>query len=139
MGERGLSMRSDMNKQTWEESSFPLLCSECLGKDKYIRMMKTSFDRACRVCDRPFSVFRWRPGAKSRFNKTEICSVCSKTKNVCQACLSDLETGESMLQRDKHLDLENKFGAPKDIVNKDYWAQLKTMQVDSPKKILPPK
>lgn len=44
----------------------------------------------CKVCVRPFTVFRWKPGPKERFKKTEICQTCSKVKNVCQTCLLDL-------------------------------------------------
>lgn len=45
------------------------------------------------ICDRPFTVFRWCPGARMRYKKTEICQTCSRLKNVCQTCLFDLEYG----------------------------------------------
>ena len=38
-------------------------------------------------------IFRWNPGAKMRFKKTEICQTCAKLKNVCQTCLLDLDYG----------------------------------------------
>lgn len=129
MGERCLGLRSDTNKQTWEEADFPVVCSSCLGTNKYIRMMKTHFDRACRVCERPYTVFRWRPSHKERNRRTEICQICARSKHVCQSCVNDLETGQSMNERDKHIDLDNKFEAPKDIVNRDFWAQMKAMEV----------
>lgn len=47
------------------------------------------------ICARPFTVFRWCPGTRMRFKKTEVCQTCSKMKNVCQTCLLDLEYGES--------------------------------------------
>lgn len=129
MGERGLGIKSEGNKQNWEESDFPIVCTACLGNNKYLRMMKTNFDRACRVCDRPFTVFRWRPSIKERFKKTEICQVCAKTKHVCQSCINDIETGQALHERDNEISLDNKFGAPKDIVNRDYWAYVNSEKV----------
>lgn len=38
-------------------------------------------------------MFRWCPGAKMRFKKTEVCQTCAKLKNVCQTCLLDLQYG----------------------------------------------
>ena len=46
------------------------------------------------ICARPFTVFRWCPGARMRFKKTEVCQTCSKLKNVCQTCLLDLDYGK---------------------------------------------
>jgi pre-mRNA-splicing factor RBM22/SLT11 len=133
MGEKGLAIRTDPVKQTWELSEFPLLCEKCLGENPYVRMMKTNFDRACRVCDRPFCVYRWRPGKRDRFKKTEVCQICARYKKVCQCCLRDLTTGVLMTERDKEVDFEDKFGAPKDPVNKDYWAQLRYAEITKQK------
>lgn len=55
--------------------------------------MKERYGQECKICNRPFTVFRWCPGARMRFKKTEICQTCSKLKNVCQTCLLDLEFG----------------------------------------------
>lgn len=49
------------------------------------------------ICARPFTVFRWCPGVRMRFKKTEVCQTCSKMKNVCQTCLLDLEYGTEHL------------------------------------------
>lgn len=51
---------------------------------------KQEFGHECKVCERPFSVFRWNPGEGARYKKTEICTTCSKIKGVCQTCLLDL-------------------------------------------------
>jgi hypothetical protein len=48
---------------------------------------------------------------------------------VCQACVGDLETGQQLKDRDSTLEMDNKFGAPKDIVNLDYWAQINAEKV----------
>jgi pre-mRNA-splicing factor RBM22/SLT11 len=127
--ERGLGSRSEVKKMGWEEADFPIVCERCLGANPYIRMIKTNYDRQCRVCERPFTVFRWRPGTKERFKKTEVCQVCARIKNACQACLLDLDTGASMNERDKTLDLDNKFEAPKDFVNRDYWAAIQVTEL----------
>jgi len=36
--------------------------------------------------------YRWCPGAKMRYKKTEVCQTCARAKNVCQTCLLDLES-----------------------------------------------
>ena len=74
-------------------AQFPILCETCLGENPYVRMTKEKYGRECKICERPFTVFRWKPGAKMRFKKTEICQTCAKLKNVCQTCLLDLEYG----------------------------------------------
>ena len=39
------------------------------------------------ICSRPFTVFRWCPGARMRYKRTEVCQACAQLKNVCQTCL----------------------------------------------------
>merc|ERR1711991_1048939 len=74
----------------FEEASFPILCEDCLGEDEFLRMMKSPFDNACKLCSRPFTTFRWRPGGKGKFFTTEICQTCAKLRNACQCCVLDL-------------------------------------------------
>ena len=47
------------NRQNWEDSEFPILCQTCLGDNPYIRMMKEKYGKECKICDRPFTTFRW--------------------------------------------------------------------------------
>ena len=82
--------KNDINKVGVESSDFPILCESCLGGNPYVRMSKQEFGHECKICQRPFTVFRWNPGQGSRFKKTEICTTCSKIKGVCQTCLLDL-------------------------------------------------
>eukprot|EP00045_Choanoeca_perplexa_P015413 m.193262 g.193262 ORF g.193262 m.193262 type:complete len:132 (-) comp16978_c2_seq1:78-473(-) len=110
-----------LNRQTWESSDFPIVCETCLGPNPYIRMTKQSYGSACKVCDRPFTVFRWNPGKDARFKKTEICQTCSKIKNVCQTCLLDLEYGVPTQLRDRLLGKDKAM--PSSDVNKEYYIQ----------------
>lgn len=83
---------------------FPILCESCLGPNPYVRMLKDAWGAGCKVCERPFTLFRWRPaGDGMRPKKTEICQTCSRAKNVCQTCLLDLEYGLPVQVRDASL------------------------------------
>lgn len=70
---------------------------------------------------RPFTVFRWCPGARMRFKKTEVCQTCSRLKNVCQTCLLDLEYGLPIQVRDAALKIKDDL--PRSDVNKEYYVQ----------------
>ncbi|KAJ8023078.1 Pre-mRNA-splicing factor RBM22 [Holothuria leucospilota] len=109
------------NRQNWEDAEFPILCQTCLGDNPYIRMTKEKFGRECKICQRPFTIFRWCPGARMRFKKTEICQTCSKIKNICQTCLLDLEYGLPVQVRDQALKIRDEM--PKSDVNKEYYTQ----------------
>ena len=121
-GERGHGVRSGIKKQGWEKSDFPILCETCLGDNPYVRMTKSEFARECKVCQRPFTVFRWKPGSNARYKKTEICQTCAKVKNVCQTCIFDLDFGMPVELRDKFIPKNEVVEMPKDVANRDYWA-----------------
>ena len=70
------------------------MCETCLGDNPYVRMTREQHGSACKVCDRPCTVFRWKAGTKGRFKVTVVCQMCSKLKNVCQCCILDLQYGE---------------------------------------------
>lgn len=105
----------------WETSDFPILCQTCLGDNPYVRMIKERYGKECKICTRPFTIFRWCPGARMRFKKTEICQTCAKLKNVCQTCLLDLEYGLPIQVRDAALKIVDKL--PQSDVNKEYYIQ----------------
>uniref|UniRef100_T1IPE8 Pre-mRNA-splicing factor RBM22 n=1 Tax=Strigamia maritima TaxID=126957 RepID=T1IPE8_STRMM len=109
------------NRQNWEDAEFPILCQTCLGDNPYVRMTKEKYGKECKICSRPFTVFRWCPGARMRFKKTEICQTCCKLKNVCQTCLLDLEYGLPIQVRDTALTFNEDM--PKSDVNKEYYTQ----------------
>eukprot|EP01083_Nonionella_stella_P048684 130004_1 len=100
---------------SFQPEDFPILCETCLGDNPYLRMTRERFAKACKICDRPFTVYRWRPGPRARFKKTEICGTCAKLKNVCQTCILDLQFGLPVQVRDDALNKEDLNS----ILNKD--------------------
>lgn len=113
----------DHEADGWERSDFPIICESCLGDNPYVRMTRADYDKECKICTRPFTVFRWRPGRDARFKKTEICQTCSKLKNVCQVCLLDLEYGLPVQVRDTALSINSHDAIPKSDVNREYFAE----------------
>ncbi|CAN8305990.1 unnamed protein product [Cochlearia groenlandica] len=113
----------DHDADGWERSDFPIICESCLGDNPYVRMTKADYDKECKICTRPFTVFRWRPGRDARYKKTEICQTCCKLKNVCQVCLLDLEYGLPVQARDTALNISTHDSIPKSDVNREYFAE----------------
>lgn len=113
----------DTEADGWERSDFPIICESCLGENPYVRMTKANFDKECKICTRPFTVFRWRPGRDARYKKTEVCQTCSKLKNVCQVCLLDLEYGLPVQVRDTALGIDTTDAIPKSDVNREFFAE----------------
>ncbi|KAL1368382.1 hypothetical protein HN51_022517 [Arachis hypogaea] len=113
----------DHEADGWERADFPIICESCLGDNPYVRMTRAEYDKECKICTRPFTVFRWRPGRDARYKKTEICQTCSKLKNVCQVCLLDLEYGLPVQVRDTALSIDSNDAIPKSDVNREYFAE----------------
>ncbi|KAF8402712.1 hypothetical protein HHK36_010800 [Tetracentron sinense] len=113
----------DLESDGWERSDFPIICESCLGDNPYVRMTKSDYDKECKICTRPFTVFRWRPGRDARYKKSEVCQTCSKLKNVCQVCLLDLEYGLPVQVRDTALSINSNDSIPKSDVNREYFAE----------------
>jgi len=109
------------NRKTFEDAEFPILCETCLGCNPYIRMSKDTHGGECKICERPFTTFRWMPGRGARYKKTEVCQTCAKLKNVCQTCLLDLEYGLPVQVRDHALSIKEDI--PKMGANRDYYIQ----------------
>lgn len=101
------------------KADFPILCESCLGTNPYIRMSREVDGKDCKVCSRPFTVFKWNPGAETRLRKTEICQLCAKLKNVCQSCILDLDYGLPAGVRDAVLG--NTSMVPNSNVNTEYY------------------
>ena len=113
----------DREAEGWERSDFPVVCESCLGPNPYVRMTRAEFDKECKICARPFTVFRWRPGADARFKKTEICQTCAKGKHVCQTCILDLDYAVPVQVRETALGVAGEDSAPKSAVHREFFAE----------------
>ncbi|KAM1030801.1 hypothetical protein ACFX13_035484 [Malus domestica] len=118
------SLLKNVEADGWERLDFPIICESCLGDNPYVRMTRADYDKECKICTRPFIIFRWRPGRDARFKKSEICQTCSKLKNVCQVCLLDLEYGLPVQAQtiDELHSLQKKKSAPTTSNNGTYGA-----------------
>ncbi|KAF8111933.1 hypothetical protein N665_0070s0003 [Sinapis alba] len=97
----------------YERSDIPILGQSCRGDNPYLRMALANFDKECKVCTRPFKVFRWRPGWAARYKNTEICQTCSKLKNY----------GLPFQVRDMALNITTLDSIPRSHVNREYFAE----------------
>lgn len=96
-----------------DEDEFPVVCETCLGENPFVRMTKEKHGKACKICERPFTVYRWKPGPHARYKKTELCGTCAKMKNVCATCVLDLTYGLPVQVRDAALADHEKVNVPK--------------------------
>jgi len=96
-----------------------------LGDNPYVRMQKEDASTECKICVRPFTLFRWKAGTNGRYKATVICQSCAKMKNVCQTCLFDLEYGLPVQVRDRYLEElgQEKIEMPESRVGRDFKLQ----------------
>lgn len=117
-------------KHQLDDSQYPILCQTCLGDNPYMRMMVDKYGQECKVCNRPFTTYRWCPGKGMRYKKTEICQICSRAKNVCQTCLLDLKYNLPVQARDQLLQITSEH-IPRSDVNREYYAQILEKKYES--------
>jgi len=80
------------------KDEMPSVCEGCLG-DPYVRMSRYPHGSvACKFCSQPYTAFSWR--LQGRNTKTEICSACAQSKNLCRVCIKDLKFGLPSQLRD---------------------------------------
>lgn len=99
-GERGMQIKSDVNNIGWENSNFPIVCEPCIGDNPYVRMMRDQGGGTCKMCARPHTMYKWRPGRADAWKRTEVCQSCAKSRNLCQACILDMQLGLPSQLRD---------------------------------------
>lgn len=106
---------------------FPQICETCLGNNPYVRMTKTQFgSKLCKVSNVPFQGFRWKAGTNGRFKETMVCIQVAQHRNICQACLNDMQYGLPVGVRDKLLregQLNNNMMIPTSQVGQEYYYQ----------------
>ena len=78
------------------------------------------FGGQCHISGRPYTVFRWKPGAEARYKKTVICKEVAKAKHVCQVCLLDLDYNLPVQVRDAAMGIAVDPLAPKSDVGREY-------------------
>jgi hypothetical protein len=87
-------------------------------------MVKLPFgQKLCTVSQTPYQGFRWKAGPKGRYKETVISFIVAKSRNICQACLNDMQYGLPVGLRDKLLQDENKMKMimPKSDVGQRYF------------------
>lgn len=117
-------VKRDINKKGQEEAEFPSVCESCLGSNPYIRMLKEEAGAECKICSRPFTVFRWSITGQSKYQKNVICNTCCRIRNCCSLCMLDLQFGLPIQVRDAALKLVKQ--GPSSAINREYYAQNQT-------------
>lgn len=114
-------IKQDLNRSGWETTDFPSSCENCLPDNPYVQMLKEDYGAECKICTRPFTVFRWKADRTSRTKRTNICLTCARLKNCCQCCMLDLSFGLPLSVRDAALKMV--APGPTSEINREYYAQ----------------
>ncbi|CAI7723818.1 RNA binding protein [Plasmodium vivax India VII] len=130
MDRYGHNVRADVKKQGVEGAELPILCETCLGENPYVRLIKEENGKECKICNNPFTLFRWKPGQKSRYKQTIICNMCAKVKNVCQTCLFDLQYNLPVQVRDKFLETSI-VSMPENETNRNFFLEQVEKNLDT--------
>lgn len=93
-------------------AEIPTLCAQCLGNKDHVKMVRQPHGEQCKLCTRPFTVFRWNLEVRHKLSKTVLCKTCSAARNCCQSCTMDVDYGIPIDIRDAALKMahvENPF------------------------------
>lgn len=90
------------------------------SKNTQKKTQQIEFGGQCHISGRPYTVFRWKPGAEARYKKTVICKEVAKAKHVCQVCLLDLDYNLPVQVRDAALGIAVDPLAAKSDVGREY-------------------
>ena len=86
-----------------------------------MQMLKEDYGAECKICTRPFTIFRWKADRTARTKRTNICLTCARLKNCCQCCMLDLSFGLPIVVRDAALKMV--APGPQSSINREYYAQ----------------
>ncbi|KAF2871870.1 hypothetical protein BDV95DRAFT_492403 [Massariosphaeria phaeospora] len=114
-------IKQDLNRSGWETTDFPSVCERCLPQNPYVQMLKEDYGAECKICTRPFTIFRWKADRTARQKRTNICLTCARLKNCCQCCMLDLSFGLPIAVRDAALKMV--APGPQSDINRQYYAQ----------------
>jgi pre-mRNA-splicing factor RBM22/SLT11 len=115
------AVKRDLNRSGWETTDFPSVCESCLPDNPYVQMLKEDYGAECKICSRPYTVFRWKADRTARTKRTNICLTCARLKNCCQSCMLDLSFGLPLTVRDAALKMV--APGPQSEINREYYAQ----------------
>lgn len=99
----------------------PGVCDRCLPDNPYVQMLKEDYGSECKICTRPFTLFKWKADRTARQKRTMICLTCARLKNCCQCCMLDLSFGLPITIRDAALKMV--APGPQSSINREYYAQ----------------
>ncbi|KAF2097273.1 pre-mRNA-splicing factor slt11 [Rhizodiscina lignyota] len=115
------AIKHDVNRSGKESQDFPSVCENCLPDANFVQMLKEEYGAECKICSRPFTIFRWKADRTARQKRTNICLTCARLKNCCQCCMLDLSYGLPITVRDAALKMV--APGPQSEVNREYYAQ----------------